>query len=229
MNNLHTVQMQILRELLFRPNSRFTDLNISKLTNDHFSYHVKTLIDLGYVTKQIDKYNLTSVGKEFANRMDTENTTMEKQPKVSVLIIPHKLVDGVDYYLVQKRQKEPYFGYMGFMSGKMRYGEKVFETAARELMEEMGLEAQFEYRYLLHEMVYDKDGKILEDKFFHVVKAFETKGELLTTTESGNNEWLTKEQFYACKPKYHSEIEIFEWYESGTKEFIEETYFIDTF
>lgn len=229
MTELHKVQMEILRELIFHPGARFKDLNISKLTNDHFSYHIKTLIELGYVEKAEDRYSLTQKGKQFAGRMDTNNSTIEKQPKVSVLIVPHKIENGIDYFLVQKRLKEPYYGYIGFMTGKMRYGEKVFDTASRELMEEMGLQANFEYRYLLHEMVYNKEGLMLEDKFFHVVKADNITGKLLEKTKDGQNIWLTKQEFYEASPKYHNEIEIFEWYESGSKEFKEEVYFIEGF
>ena len=48
---LHNYKMQILRELLMNEASRFTDLNIKDLTSDHFSYHIKSLIEMGLVCK----------------------------------------------------------------------------------------------------------------------------------------------------------------------------------
>jgi 8-oxo-dGTP pyrophosphatase MutT (NUDIX family) len=229
MKDLHKVQMQILRELTFRPSCRFTDLNISGLTSDHFSYHIKVLIEQELVSKNDDVYLLTTKGKKYCSHIDTQTNTLEKQPKISVLIIPHKIENGKDYYLVQRRGKEPYFGYVGFMTGKIRFGEKLFEAGARELMEEMGLTAEFEKRYILHEMVYDKSGSLLEDKYFHVLKAFDIKGDLLENTEDGENLWITEEGFYDITPKFHNEIEILEWYKSGTNRFLEEEYFIEKF
>lgn len=53
MIKMHNIQMLILRELLFSPNSKFTQLNIQGLTSDHFSYHINALIKDGYVKKKI--------------------------------------------------------------------------------------------------------------------------------------------------------------------------------
>jgi 8-oxo-dGTP pyrophosphatase MutT (NUDIX family) len=168
-------------------------------------------------------------GKEYANRIDTSNTQIEKQPKISVLIIPEIEIDGVSKLAVQQRLKEPYYGFQGFITGKIRYGETVFQAAARELKEEMDLEAEFEYLYTLHEMVYDKEGNMLEDKFFHVVHAVNVAGQLIEQTKDGKNSWVTVEEFYAMEKKYHNEVEILEWFLKETKGFLEMKYFIEGF
>lgn len=230
MENLHDIQMKILRELLFYPNSRFTDLNIEGLDNDHFSYHVRVLVTNGFVVKDSKGYTLTKDGKEFANRMDTDLSVMEKQPKVSVLIISEKEISGIKKYMVQTRLKEPYYGYKGFMTGKIRYNETIYEAASRELMEETGLMAKFSYQFLLHEMVYDKrTNEILEDKFFNVVYGQINGGKLVKRSEAGMNEYVTEQEFFRMSPKYHNEDDIFRWYLSGNKEFIEEKYYIEKF
>ena len=229
MDNLHRIQMLILRELLFKPSSTFTDLNISGLSNDHFSYHIRTLVKIDFVLKGDNGYSLTLRGKEFANRMDTDSNKVERQPKISVLIIPEKKLKGKTQYLIQTRTKEPYFGYSGFMTGKIRYGEKVFEAATRELEEEMGLEADFEYSYILHEMVYDKTGKMLEDKFFHVLGAANIRGQLKKETPDGKNSWISGAGFKKMTPKFHNEDEILDWYKSDDKTFKEKSYVIEGF
>lgn len=49
----------------------------------------------------------------------------------------------------------------------MRWGESVIEAAKRELKEERGLEAEFEYRLLYHKQDFRKDTcELLEDKIF---------------------------------------------------------------
>jgi len=231
MNELHKIQMLILRELLFRPNSRFSDLNIQGLSNDHFSYHIKVLIQDKYVTKNDSKYSLTNKGKEFANRMDTENTEIEKQPKVAVIIVATKSINGKKHLLVQERTKEPYFGYYGFITGKVRFGEKVSETARRELKEESGLEdGTILIKRIVHDhVVLEDNGDLVEDKMFYVILIKNPKGDLVDT-RNGKNKWVTVERFKKLKKKYYNEDNIYFISQSkGDMNFIEKTYFIKEF
>ena len=223
--------MLILRELLFNPNSRFTDLNIQGLSNDHFSYHIKVLIQDGYVTKNESKYLLTNKGKEFANRMDTDNTEIEKQPKVAVIIIATKNIKGKKHLLVQERTKEPYFGYYGFITGKIRFGEKVSETAKRELKEEAGLEGgDIVIKRIVHDhVVLEDSGDLVEDKMFYVVLIKNPKGDLVDT-RNGKNKWITVEQFKKLKKKYYNEDNIYRISQlKGDMDLDEKTYFIKEF
>jgi 8-oxo-dGTP pyrophosphatase MutT (NUDIX family) len=228
MNDLNYIQMAILKELLFKPKARFSQLNILRLSSDQFSYHLGVLLETKYLTKEDGIYSLTPEGKEFANRMDVTVNKIEKQPKISVLIIPVKEFDEVEKYLIQKRLKDPYFGFMGFMTGKLRFGETIEEGAARELFEEAGLTAKFKHCYILHEMVYSKSGDLLEDKFFNVVEATDVKGEIVNELGTENS-WVSKDEFYSATPLFHNEIEIFEWYKNNGYRFKEKKYYIDTF
>lgn len=231
MNELHKIQMLILRELLFSPQSRFSDLNIQGLSNDHFSYHIKVLIEEGYVIKKDSKYSLTTKGKEYSNRMDTDNTQIEKQPKIAVIIIATKVVKGKKCLLIQKRTKEPYFGYYGFITGKIRFGEKVFETARRELKEESGLEdGEIIIKRIVHDhVVLEDSGELVEDKMFYVVLIKNPKGELVDT-KNGRNKWITVEQFKKLEKKYYNEDSIYQISQSkGDMNFEEKTYFIKDF
>src|SRR5260221_8054445 len=133
-------------------------------------------------------------GKEFANRMDTSINKIEKQPKVSVLIVPIKFENSEKMYLISTRKKEPYYGFMGFMTGKMRFGETIEEAAKRELFEETGLSASFKHCFIIHEMVYKKNGELLEDKFFNVVEASDINGELKNDDSSESN-WMNEKDF----------------------------------
>ena len=189
--DLHPVQFEILKFLLFRCASRFSQLNTLDLPTDHFNFHLKALVTEGLVEKNGEKYDLTIKGKEFGNRLDTDNAGVEKQAKVSVLIV---CVDE-DKYLVQQRLKQPYFGYYGFFGGKIKYGDTPLETVKRELKDETGLTAaKITLVSLKHKMDYSKTGELLEDKYFFIFKVEGVKGKLIEEFEGGRNLWLTKSE-----------------------------------
>ncbi len=231
MEDLHQIQMLILKELLFKPNSRFSELNIKGLTNDHFSYHINTLVELGLVKKSDRGYTLTSNGKEFANRMDTDQIQIEKQPKVAVMVIPYKYIKGKKHILIQERTKEPYYGYRGFITGKIRFGEKIRETARRELIEETGLDcSSFTIKTIFHDhIVMEEDGKLMEDKIFFIISAQNPKGEI-ENTPNGKNYWVTEDEFMKLEKKYYDEDAIFRAFKKrGHLEINEETYTVQEF
>ena len=140
---IHEFQISILRELLFKPEARFRDLKKVDVTNDHFTFHVNHLIKEGLIVKQNGKYSLTDQGKEFANRMDTDALKLERQAKLAIAIHAVRKNKGITEYLVHKRLKEPFYGWYGSHSGKVRWGENPLECAQREFLEEAGLTGKF--------------------------------------------------------------------------------------
>lgn len=199
---IHTAQTKILRELLFLPATNFTDLQkVSGLESDHAKFHIKRLVELGYVTKTGAKYQLSVKGKEYANKLDTDAGVIERQPKVAVLLIVERTANGQKEYLLQERLKHPYFGYWGAPTGKVRWGESILETASRELEEETGLFASFEYRGINHERVRHLDtNEIVEDKIFHLMFTDTVSGDLRERFDGGRNAWRTLEEM-ADEPK----------------------------
>jgi ADP-ribose pyrophosphatase YjhB (NUDIX family)/predicted transcriptional regulator len=191
---LHPAHVAILRVLLFSPDARFAELQkASELSSDHFNFYLKQLLEEEYITKnKAGAYHLTFKGKEFANRFDTDERKVERQPKVAVCLMVRK--DGKQ--LVQQRLKQPYYGYWGRPTGKIRWGETILEAAARELKEETGLEADLAYESIYHKMDFNqKTGEMLEDKVFFVVACANPRGELITEFEGGRNAWMTQEEY----------------------------------
>lgn len=188
---IHPRQAQILTTLLFRERARFSDLNVTKITTDHFTFHVNQLLATGLIEKTQNKfYRLTVKGKEFANRFDTEKAKVERQAKVAVLIVVIKK----DKYLVQKRLKQPYYGLHGFPTGKVKWGETVSAAGRRELEEETGLKAKIKLVGVKHKMDYNREGHLLEDKYFFVMRATQPQGTLVANFEGGQNIWLSREE-----------------------------------
>lgn len=191
---IHEAQTAILRELLFHPHAGFAELQKpTGLTSDHFNFHIARLVELGMVEKTArGQYKLTAKGKEYANKLDTDSNTIERQPKVAVCLVIHD-VEGRT--LMQQRLKQPYFGYWGRPTGKVRWGETILQAAARELKEETNLEADLTFRGTQHKMDYNqKTGDLLEDKIFFMIEGANPRGDMQAEFEGGRNQWMTWEE-----------------------------------
>lgn len=201
---IHSIQTAILRELLFLPTARFADLQKSTaLDSDHFKFHIARLVELEYVIKNSDgSYSLSAHGKEYANKLDTDKSTIERQAKSAVIIV---LTDDTGKLLVQERLKHPYYGFWGFPGGKIRWGETILQAAERELKEETGLSARLTYQGVYHEQVASHETQeILEDKIFHIVKGVSPNGNMLDVFEGGSNAWLSESEIAKKQHVYKS-------------------------
>jgi 8-oxo-dGTP pyrophosphatase MutT (NUDIX family) len=227
--NVHEAQTMIIRCLLFKPYAGFAELQkATGLTSDHFTFHVRKLTELGYIEKDKTDYRLTAQGKEYANRMDTDENVIEKQPKVSVAItLERRNEKGEREFLFQQRKKHPYYNFWGRVGGKIRWGESILEAAKRELMEETGLKAELEYKLLYHKRDFEKDtGKLLEDKIFLCVYGTAYVGDLVERFEGGVNRWMTEEEFHGQPKRFKSVDEFMELMEAG-ETFAEREYYYD--
>lgn len=224
---IHAAQTAILRELLFHPAAGFSELQKpTGLTSDHFSFHINRLVELGLVEKTTKRghYRLSAKGKEYANRLDTDNNTVERQPKAAVLLAIERHYEGERQILFQQRLKQPYFGFWGLPSGKLRWGETIIEGAARELMEETGLTAQLELKGVYHEhATQTESGELLEDKLFFVVRGTSSQNKLITKFEGGANAWLSVEAARA-KDKIFGSFDIEIDITDGKHTFVEARY-----
>lgn len=210
---IHEAQTSILRELLFRPVAGFAELRKpTGLTSDHFTFHIGRLVELGFVEKaDSGKYRLTVSGKEYANRLDTDHNTIERQPKAAVMLAIEREQRGRVERLLQQRLKHPYYGFWGVPTGKIRWGETVPEAAARELLEETGLEADHRVAGVYHQLVYQEGtNDMLEDKIFFVVHCTNVRGELAEVFEGGRNEWMTAAQVSELVHVFGGEDQVFE-------------------
>lgn len=200
---IHDAQTSILRELLFKPAAGYADLQKpTGLSSDHFNFHIKQLVETGYVQKVArGKYKLTPRGKEYANKLDTDRNEIERQPKSAVILaIEHK-----GKWLFQERLKHPYYGFWGFPSGKIRWGETIIDTAERELAEETGLASAHEWKGIYHEQVYKAEtGEQLEDKIFHIIHCTDISGKLIENFEGGRNAWRSLAELKKETKKFES-------------------------
>jgi 8-oxo-dGTP pyrophosphatase MutT (NUDIX family) len=223
--DIHPIQSTILCELLFVEDAAFKELNKNGLGSDLFSFHLRQLTDWKLITKnELGRYLLTTRGKEYANRFDSVAVEVERQPKLGVLIVGIKNIKGKNLFLGQQRLKQPYFGFWGFVTGKIKWGEKAFETAERELLEETGLSAKLTLVGLRHKTDYSKQGELLEDKYFLTFKAENMQGNLIENFEGGKNRWMTKGELLEQKDVFDDVEKVMEMVEKDSFGFEEVGY-----
>jgi len=228
--NIHDAQMVILRELLFHPSVGFAKLQkITGMSSDHFNFHLQKLVELKLVEKvSRGTYSLTPRGKEYANKLDTDSNTVERQPKSAVILVIERQLNGEKQFLLQNRLKQPFYGFWGCPTGKIRWGETITQTAERELMEETNLLADHRVAGVYHELVYQQEtGEQLEDKIFFVIHCTNSKGDMISEFEGGRNVWMTREQALKQRPKIFTSFDIEIDIVSTDKGFTDEGSFIE--
>ena len=190
---LHDFQKLLLKKLSAHPSLRFNDLLIENLESEHMNYHLQKLAELGFVNKSAGKYHLTDKGKDYSGMMDDEVEFIEKQPKTSVLLhIVRKNGAGEVESLVSKRLRHPYYGKIGRLTGKVRFGETLQQAAERELFEETGLTAKtIVLEEVYHKMRHQADGTFVQDNLFYKFFIKDLEGTLIERTPHQENLWLT--------------------------------------
>jgi ADP-ribose pyrophosphatase YjhB (NUDIX family) len=173
------------------------------LDSDVFKFHLRKLVHQKLVEKQSDgQYALTLRGKEFANNLSRTDFTVQKQPKLSVAIIAKKQTSDGVVYLFQKRQRNPYYGFWGILTGPIQWGEQIEETAKREFEKQTGLSAMYKIQSFYRKTDYEKDTRgLLEDKLFVVIEATDIRGEITNKWAGGFNAWMSISEL-ENQPKY---------------------------
>lgn len=218
MQQLHKVEISILYSLRHTDAARFTTLmRPTGLISDTFKFHLKKVITLGYVEKRpTGDYHLTAKGREFANNLDDSKLGIQKQPKLSVLLIVAKQTESGKEFLVQKRLRRPFLGFWGCISGPVQWGEEAEETARRELKKQTGLEGSFHVKSFYRKRDYENGSTtILEDKLFFVIEVSDIKGQLSNEWKGGFNQWMSIDELANQKDRFDSSLEAIEVARTG--------------
>lgn len=205
MENLHYIQMEVLRYLLFKNSASFTELNSKQYDSEVLSYHLKKLTQLGYVERNGRLYSITQKGLSYAAQIQIETNSLGERVKLSIISM---IVDG-DKLLVIKRKKAPLLNKICFIAGKVQIRESSALTAVRETKEESGLVVlDPQYIFAFRQIVYDKKGNFLLDNTFHVFKSTKYTGDIEETEESYPF-WITKKDLEASTEKGFGVSELY--------------------
>lgn len=198
---LHYYQAELVKKLAYGKGLRFNGLLIEGLGSEHMNYHLKKLLELGLVSKNQTAYFLTDTGKDYFNLLDEKTDMVEKQPKISVIVhAKRKNKKGKVEHLLMKRLRQPYYGKVGHLTGKVKFGETLAEAANRELYEETGLRAKNFLLERVHRKIRQNiEGIVVQDILFYTFLATNISGSLIERTPFQQNFWITHREFKTRK------------------------------
>lgn len=219
MKDLHFIQTYILQLLLFNTDLRFSELKPYKIEGSQFIFHLDSLIKEKLVEKTQFGYALTNQGKEFANRLDTDQKKMKQQAKITTVLCCERIANNQKQYLIYTRLKNPFFGHKGFPTHKIWYGEKCKEGAEEGLFDECGLSGKSTLIAIRHYHVY-LENMLMEDKIMHIYHFQNPIGELQDKRD-GKYEWLSQDKMPTSQtlPEF---AEVFDILTGSSHEFFKE-------
>ncbi len=195
MLKLNNHELRILTSIILKEKARYSDLNSEDLPTNQFNYHLQLLLQEGFIEKDNNIYVLTEKGEELAGDIDIFAHDIERQGKISAVAICKKMENDEELFLMQKRKKQPYYGYCGFPAGKMKYGSSFASEVLRELEEETGMTGKAELKQISHVLVKNLKGKkIVNDFTFFKFLITDLKGHFIQESLEGINQWMTVKQ-----------------------------------
>lgn len=188
----HPIQIEILRNILLNPQARFRDLNTTELSNDHFTFHLKRLLELNLLEKVDEHYRLTPSGMEIAGRIDIRDLKTVAQPKLGVALTAMRSnSSGEIQFLLGKRKKDPSMGKVGWFTEKAVLGEAFTDTCSRCLTLETGYSATSFRQVGVARYREWQQNELSQDVVLICFVAENLSGELIPETTDSENYWLS--------------------------------------
>lgn len=142
--DMHYIQKDIIQNLACKSPQRFSQLKPAQIPNNTFSYHLKRLLELGYVEHKLDEgYVATRKALKIIQYSAVKTNKSSTPAIITVIYVTND--DGE--VLILKRNKRPFVNYYGLPSGLIHTGENIKIAAIRELFEKTGIVATNELTY----------------------------------------------------------------------------------
>jgi hypothetical protein len=184
------IQNHILSKLKNAKSLRYSDMQLEKIPNDLYNYHLQFLVKKGFVTKLEEGYALSTTGIKHVADPYSTNDAITSLFKINVITIVSRIVDGQLEILSQIRKSNPSYGKVGVMGGVVLKGELIEPAAARKLKQETGLDAKFTLIGCERRIMYTSN-ELFSDVMFPIAYADVCDGTLLEDTEFGHNMWVS--------------------------------------
>jgi ADP-ribose pyrophosphatase YjhB (NUDIX family) len=216
---MHPYERHMLSKLTLRREARYRDLKPEGAESNLFAYHLKNILQQGFIRKGKTGYVLTAAGGRYVEKLSLASFKPRFQPKIVTVII---CKNTAGKYLVYTRKRQPLYGLKGFPYGKIHFGEKILAAAEREIKEKTGLSAPLVHKGDMYLTIHQK-GELLAYMLCHVFSGRNPNGSL-REYEYGESAWadmrnINPKEFIpgfldmfnlVQKPKYFFEERSFE-------------------
>lgn len=219
----HHLQRSIVYRLAFEKELRFSDLKPDTVENKLFTYHLKKVLDAGYVGKNgKGNYSLTPEGRRLGvHVLETQDNLPELPDSVLFLVIRRKS-DGA--WLFYKRSTHPLKDRVGFMHSRPDSIHSTAQTAAEACQAKTGLTGKFKALGGGYFRVYEEDN--LESfTHFTLMVCEDIQGVLAKQDETAEYYWDKNPDF--ANPRMLPNMPVLvELYQNGKPFFEEKTLYI---
>ncbi|NCO10912.1 NUDIX domain-containing protein [Candidatus Saccharibacteria bacterium] len=141
MNNItsvkHPIRQHILEYLSQHEIARFRDLRPPRVDTNLFTYHLNSLVKLGFVVKTEQGYTLAGGGLQYADELNAESS-MRLRPTIEMMFVVQNSDGDI---LLQRRNVQPYINRLALPYGEVLLGDgTIQEAAVREARKKFGTE-----------------------------------------------------------------------------------------
>lgn len=155
---MHEIQTQILKQLTLSEKARYSSIKPPKTGGNQFVYHLKELLNDSMIKKDGIFYSLTSKGERFADGISLKTFTKRIQPKIVTMIY---IKNDAGEIIFCKRSKQPFIEKLCLPYGKIHVGERIEESAEREIFEKTGIKTEnIKHRGDIYLAIYKEDEPI---------------------------------------------------------------------
>jgi 8-oxo-dGTP pyrophosphatase MutT (NUDIX family) len=193
---MNAKRSDILGKLMHGRKMTFNELWGNEGESNKFAYHLKVLEEDGFVKKTKDTYCLTHEGKKYCAYIEGGTGKKSEFPLIGVIVVIRDEKTGK--VLMSRRTKEPFYGYCGFIGGKMKFSQYIYEAAEAEVFEETGLTCDFELKGIFSSKTYNNESLSYSHQMF-ILLGKNHKGELIEKTREGENCWASEEEISKMK------------------------------
>jgi ADP-ribose pyrophosphatase YjhB (NUDIX family) len=161
---MHDLQKHIVARLIHQSLARYRDIKPKDIEGNLFMYHLRQLQKENLVEKNNIWYRLTPEGLRLADTLSLKTLQVRIQPKIVTLIACQ---NEIGQWLLYRRNRQPFFGRIGFPYGKIHLGETIHQAATRELEEKTGVLAQLTHAGDCYLTTYQSE-ELVSQMFCHV-------------------------------------------------------------
>lgn len=133
--DLHHIQRGIILSLVARSPLKFSELQPPRIPNNTFSYHLRKLLENGYIEQTQSGY----IPTRKSLKLIAINGDQKWRASSPSLITMFYVTNDEGEVLLLNRNIEPFQGWYSLPSGAIHTGETLLEAAERELYEKTGI------------------------------------------------------------------------------------------